>query len=260
MEETDQQEFTTMPFWTVQPRSVLETIRCQHVWVPTISRALHRWPSKDDQEAEDYADLLHFATDCIYLRLGLMDENGRFTEKGEKIAKASCLFSSGVFSQESIDDLAPVFAFASVIPSPYHEDSLVFEDMDFNDFKDFIAKHMFAIDSLWRSFSPDSVIMKLEMMPDDYVTMDINVWQFLMPPSVVLPPFSQKDYFKFSYLMAQPNMIIHGPLPSGVYQVILPYLVESNIVEVHEMVPYDEMKKLSDKNAQIEMIANLLSL
>lgn len=248
-----------MAFWTVQPRKVLEVLKQQHAYVPTLSAGIRKFPLQTQADTEyitQYKSLIEYAVFCLYYRNGLLELDGSFTEHGNEIIPALCTMAAGTVTQESINDLAPVFGFAASMQDPNDSTAQVFKEMNFEEFRDFLAKHLFAIDSLWKGFAKDSVILKVTMPPGDYCAIDINSWQFLMPPTIIMPPFSEDDLQSLRESMMRKNVIIGGPLPSEIYQVTLPYIAEKDIVETHDMIDYQTLKSISETkypNAQMEI-------
>lgn len=248
-----------MAFWTVQPRKVLEVIKKQHAYVPTLSAGIRKFSLKTQADTEyitQYKALIEYALFCLYYRNGLLELDGKFTKNGGEIIPALCSLAAGTVTQESINDLAPVFGFAASIQDPNDSTAQVFKEMNFEEFRDFLAKHLFAIDSLWQGLAKDSVILKVAMPPGDYCAIDVNSWQFLMPPVIIMPPFSKDDPRLLREDMLRKNVIIGGPLASEIYQVTLPYISEEDLVETHDMIDYQTLKTISETkypNAQVEI-------
>lgn len=234
-----------MTFWTVQPREVLNILETQDMYVPTVSASIQKLSyntQHDDEYISQYRSLFRYALTCLYQRNGILDSNMNISQEAYKLVNMLCYSATGEVTQEACDDLSMVFAFASLIDSPTNNGNRIFGDMSFEEFKEYIAEHFNAIDSLWENFDPNSVILKVRMPASDYCPMDINSWQFLMPPQVIMPPFTEDDITSIESTMHDHWSITESPLPSGIYQVVLPFLTQENIIEIHDMIPYEEMK------------------
>lgn len=99
----------------------------------------------------------------------------------------------------------------------------------FDEFGKFILSHMSVIDSLWHEmlFNPKNVVLKIEVNCDP-CPIDINDWQYLMPPFIDFSSLgmSREDIVK--YLLV-PNSYHRSPQRSGVVQLHFPAIIPSQI-------------------------------
>ena len=72
----------------------------------------------------------------------------------------------------------------------------VYQFQDADDFYQHMCSHGYAVKELWNQFDPEtSVVMELEY-PDNFnpLFIDINDFQLLMPPMMVLPPYTEDSF------------------------------------------------------------------
>lgn len=86
------------------------------------------------------------------------------------------------------------------------------------EFRNYILGHMDVIDSLWNKtlFDPRNVVLKLEV-PDDTCPIDINDWQYLMPPFMDWSCYGMSR----EEIIRHMNIPMHyylSPHPSGLVQ------------------------------------------
>lgn len=107
---------------------------------------------------------------------------------------------------------------------------------DYNSFRNFIISRKPAILSLWKHFlSQDCVVLELEY-DDDFnpIAIDINDFQFLMPPIVPFPPYTENSVQRLIENMML-GITERSVLPSDLLQVHAPYINKNNIIGVYPM-------------------------
>ena len=125
-----------------------------------------------------------------------------------------------------------IFAFAGLD----HNTIYGFDTMD--EFQKYINAHSFAIKSFWKRVAKeDYVILELEYEEDlnpQYI--DMNDFQLLMPPRVILPPYTEASFerIKEDLMLGQ---ISASELQSGVIQVHLPYIKAENLKNIYPVFP-----------------------
>lgn len=121
-----------------------------------------------------------------------------------------------------------VFAFAK----SDNKNVLEFEGAD--DFHEYMFSHRHVVKALWKKFDPqNSVVMELEY-PNNFnrLFIDINDFQFLMPPLMIVPPYTYNSLHRITSDM-QIGQISLSELPSGVIQVHLPCIQKGNICNIY---------------------------
>lgn len=103
-------------------------------------------------------------------------------------------------------------------------------------FKAYVAERKNAIESLWKTLNrPGAVVLELEY-EDDFnpIFMDINDFQYLMPPQQVIPPFS-KESEAYILLNAAHGVFEPSAYPSRLYQAHVGEIRRENVVGVYPM-------------------------
>ncbi|MDU3176672.1 hypothetical protein [Anaerococcus sp.] len=103
-------------------------------------------------------------------------------------------------------------------------------------FKEYIQSKEGVIKSLWNKLSrEDSVILELNY-EDDFnpILMDINDFQYLMPPQSVMPPFNEESLGIIA-INAAHGSFGRSALPSGLIQAHVGEIRKENIVGVYPM-------------------------
>ena len=107
---------------------------------------------------------------------------------------------------------------------------------DIYSFYDLINEKKPVIKSLWENLcSKDTVILELDYSEEfNPIYMDVNDFQFLMPPLMIMPPYTDND---IQYLLEDINNGIIRPsvFPSGLIQAHLPYIQSENITNLYPM-------------------------
>mgnify|MGYP000843696814 FL=1 len=128
-----------------------------------------------------------------------------------------------------------IFGFA------YREDSQIRSFQDILEFAAFLRQKRNIINVLWRRFcSDDYVILCLDYPEDSFnpLFIDMNDFQFLMPPITILPPFTYDSIARIVTDIRH-ACISPGELPSCLIQAHLPLIHRENITEVYRMFSLD---------------------
>ena len=117
------------------------------------------------------------------------------------------------------------------------EDQSIYDFEDYASFKKFICEHSFAIKSLWNNLaSKDTVIMCLEREVEgmNILPIDINDFQYMMPPVMNVPPYSE-DYYNFLLRNIANGIPVKSIFPSGVLQAHLPNIRAEDVYGIYPM-------------------------
>lgn len=120
------------------------------------------------------------------------------------------------------------------------DNKAVYEFRDADDFYQYMCSHRYAINELWKQFDPEtSVVMELEY-PENLnpLFIDINDFQFLMPPVTVLPPYTDKSFDQITADLSA-GVISASEFPSGVIQAHLPYIQRKNVCNLYSFFPLE---------------------
>lgn len=102
------------------------------------------------------------------------------------------------------------------------------------DFYRYMCDHRHVIKGFWNQLNPkNNVVMELEYTEDfNPLLIDINDFQLLMPPMVVLPPYTYHSIQRITTDLEK-GQITLSEFPSGVIQVHLPYIRKENICNLY---------------------------
>ena len=120
------------------------------------------------------------------------------------------------------------------------DDEQIYEIKDYEEFYSFVQNKRMVIDSLWQEFmKKDSLIMELNY-EDNFnpIFVDINDFQFLMPPIIYLDPYREEDVERICVNICS-GKITQSVFPSYVIQVHLPYIKTENILNTYSMFDFD---------------------
>ena len=108
------------------------------------------------------------------------------------------------------------------------------------EFEDFIKDKKAVIDSFWQHIDKEnSVIIELDYENDfNPIFIDINDFQFLMPPLVPLQPYSIESIGRI-LTDIQLGQITVSEFPSDVIQAHLPYIGKQNVVRTYPVFHLD---------------------
>lgn len=122
--------------------------------------------------------------------------------------------------------LGLVFGFMGI------ERSNIFGFQNIDDFYNNMVAHRSAVESLWTNLVSrrDMVIMELEYDNDKFnpLFIDLNDFQFLMPPIMVLPPYVDDDVNRLLHNLSKGTCAV-STFPSGIIQTHSPYISRDNV-------------------------------
>ncbi len=122
-----------------------------------------------------------------------------------------------------------VFAFT------YYEGTKYYEIKNIEGFTEVIRAKRNVIEGLWRNFDPqEHVVLEVEY-PENFnpLYIDINDFQFLMPPVVFPYPYTPQ-FLETLQQNIDGGKWTDSPFPSQLLQVHLPYIKEENLIAVHD--------------------------
>ena len=116
----------------------------------------------------------------------------------------------------------------------------VYEIENFTSFYLFIQNKRAVIESLWNELkSKDTVILELNYDENfNPIFLDINDFQFMMPPIDFLYPFTEQDIVRICWSIEN-GKITRSIFPSNVIQAHLPYIKLENIVNTYSMFDFE---------------------
>ena len=114
---------------------------------------------------------------------------------------------------------------------------------DYDDFKAFITSARPALDSLWKNIvTEDSVIISFEKeVTFNSLNLDLNDFQFMIPPVVDLPEFPP-NYLEYLVRMLQSGRVIESAFPCNVIQAHVSDIKKEEIVGVYPTFDLDGYK------------------
>lgn len=184
-----------MKFWTVQSKNVMEIVRHEGLYLPDFNRSLYL--NKENPGA----------LELYYLILDSFNRQNNLKLKGLSFS----------FAQSYKDSIYPI--------------------PNFEDFILFIHEHKNAIGSLWKQLCKNDVeILELEYQNNfNPIFIDINDFQYLMPPVIFdLPPYN-KFFFDMIVSDLKDGICRESIFPSNVIQAHLPYIATENVINVYNM-------------------------
>lgn len=118
----------------------------------------------------------------------------------------------------------------------YTEGNTIYDIDDAEEFYALITNRYQCIKSLWKSFQKnDCLILQLEMDVDfNPIFIDINDFQFLMPPVFPMPPYGPYDADRLLANLDN-GIVTESIFPSNIMQAHIPFIKKENIVNVYEM-------------------------
>ena len=107
---------------------------------------------------------------------------------------------------------------------------------DYEDFKSTITEHRDSLQSLWKRYEEmDCVVLKLRLRDtNNPLFIDFNNFQLLMPPILILPPYTQ-EYCKSLICHWIAGKYVKGILNPGLVQAHLPALVKEDLLGIYPM-------------------------
>lgn len=109
------------------------------------------------------------------------------------------------------------------------------------EFEEFIKSKQAVIGGFWKQLDKEnSVILELSY-EDNFnpIFIDINDFQFLMPPVMLLPPYTQESINRILRDITQ-GQITLSEFPSNVIQAHLPYIEKRNIINIYPVFEINE--------------------
>lgn len=109
------------------------------------------------------------------------------------------------------------------------------------EFEEFIKSKQSVIGGFWKQLDKEnSVILELSY-EDNFnpIFIDINDFQFLMPPVMLLPPYTQESINRILRDITQ-GQITLSEFPSNVIQAHLPYIEKRNIINIYPVFEINE--------------------
>lgn len=122
-----------------------------------------------------------------------------------------------------------------------------------NEFLDFIMNHSYAIESMIKNIvNSNSYVLELEYEEKfNPIAIDINDFQFLMPPVIYMPSYSEEDEERILYNISH-GIYQPSNFPSGVMQLHLPYIKKKNVINIYKVAENDTQTKEPTKQYQNE--------
>lgn len=120
------------------------------------------------------------------------------------------------------------------------DDEAVYQIENYEEFRILIKRKKSAIYSLWKQLMKnDVVVVELDYEEKfNPLLIDINDFQFLMPPIRILPPYTEQDIERILRELYT-GQISRSIFPSNVIQAHLPYIKAENITEIYPMFDID---------------------
>ncbi len=117
----------------------------------------------------------------------------------------------------------------------YGDNQNVREFQDVSDFLMAVRQHIDAIESLWKyAREADMRIVELDYSGNfNPIPIDINDFQFLMPPVVFPPPYTMKDFGRLVDNLSR-GVIEVSPFPGWFIQAHLPWIRRENLTSVYD--------------------------
>ncbi len=157
-------------------------------------------------------------------------KDSRYLKQNKKL-KELYYFILKSFNQINKNNLPGiVFAFAQ------NDGKKEYPIEDIKHFETFIRNKKDVVGYMWKSFDKDnSIIMELYYEePFNPIYIDYNDFQFLMPPKMIVPPYTKKSFDRIHNAI-QTGQLTISVFPSGIIQAHLPYIEKKNIVNTYSM-------------------------
>ena len=117
------------------------------------------------------------------------------------------------------------------------EDENIYDLQDYQAFEKYIFKHANEIKSMWNNLaSKETIIMCVEKELDETnpLIIDINDFQYMMPPVMNFPPYSA-DYYDFLKRNMWDGVPVKSIFPSRAIQAHIPNIRAEEIVGLYPM-------------------------
>lgn len=116
------------------------------------------------------------------------------------------------------------------------DDKMIYQIENIEEFTKFIKSKKAVIEGLWKQLSKNDVVIAELNYNEEFnpIFVDINDFQFLMPPFRLLPPYTNIDADRII------NEILNGQItrsvfPSDVIQAHLPFIKLENIINIYPL-------------------------
>lgn len=159
-------------------------------------------------------------------------EYSDYVESTPKLSTLYKLFLDSFNNANGTDYPGLIFTFLE-----QKEDQNIYDFQDYASFKKFICEHSLPIKSLWNNLaSKDTVVMCLEREMGDMNTLfiDMNDFQYMMPPVMNTYPYSE-DYYNFLVRNIMNGIPVRSIFPSGVLQAHLPNIRAEDVYGIYPM-------------------------
>lgn len=117
---------------------------------------------------------------------------------------------------------------------------MVYQIENIQEFYEFIKTKRAVIGGLWKKLSENDVVIVELIYNEEFnpIFVDINDFQFLMPPIDLLYPFTKQDIERIINGIHR-GQITKSVFPSNVIQAHLPYIKSENIMNTYSMINID---------------------
>lgn len=197
------EEIMRCKFWTVQNKSVLNTIIEKGKYYPDFNKS-------------EYLKAFNKAT-TDKSEITMEDLYGYFLESFRNV--------------NNVDIHGLVFAFCGIT-----REHTIGSIGNFDEFEQIINNSRDSIKSLWSHYNAEEhCILELDFDKEflNPLFIHINDFQYLMPPVFEnLPPYTSDSYGELLRAISQGKM--HTIFPTGLVQAHLPYIDKSNLVNAYE--------------------------
>ena len=196
MEQADKlQEEPTMKLWTIQRKSIAEYVQAKNIFVPDFGKSRY------------------------------LKENPALTSLYSFVQKA---FEKNNDHLPSIKGL--VFTFLR------SDGRSIQEIKSYEEFQAFMRNRKIVLRGFWNQLNQEEfVVMELEFK--GYVNpllIDLNDFQFLMPPIQYFPPYTEKSVDRICTDLEK-GQIRQSEFPSYVIQAHIPYIAPGDLVNVYPL-------------------------
>lgn len=193
-----------MNFWTIQSKKVIKIIEEKDIYNPNIKKSTY---------LDKFKETLNTEFDLYKGNLRLY----------QFITSCACTINN-YYSLNGV-----IFCFCKF------ENGLITDFKDQAEFYTYLLNRKETIKSLWKNLhSSDSILLQLNFNEKFWnpLFIDINDYQYLMPPFIPIPPYGENEFYKIK------NNILQGicqPIfNSGIIQAHLPYITKSMIKGVFQ--------------------------
>lgn len=197
-----------MYYWTVQSKKVLEIIDRDGIYKPDIEKSTYLEKFKPTLKTE-----FDMYTNNLSLYQFMKD----------------CAFTINNYPLKGL-----IYCFCKV------ENNYISDFKSQNDFYSYLVNKKEVIKSLWDNLSnSNSVLLQLEFNEKFWnpLFIDINDYQYLMPPVITMPPYQEDDFDKIKINLLQG--VCKPIFNSGIIQAHLPYITKGMIKNIVPLYRFD---------------------